>query len=152
MGCAQCRPKYQGLKDYLKGVSIGFVAFVGAEKPGTNPRLQKKRHVGGTRAGPRGVTTCAPNAGPFRARQGVLTSLGRSFPQSPVGARSRYYTKTVFEVIAPGMGRKTLPAAGAMMVWPKNAAAETPAVGFTAGMEQLLLALESQGQLPLPES
>ena len=42
-----------GLKDYLKGVSIGFVAFVepGMSSAGANPGYKEKA-CRGTRAGP----------------------------------------------------------------------------------------------------
>jgi len=64
-----------------------------------------------------------------------------------------YYTKTVFEVIAPGMGAQNAVAGGGRYdgLAEECGGRETPAVGFAAGMERLLLALESQGkELPLP--
>lgn len=159
MGCAQCRPKYrEGLKDYLKG-RLDRLCGVCRTRYELNPvrilDCKEKACRGELEQVPEIVDYLCPECRDhFEHVKGYLTSLGRSFSLNPRLVRGLdYYTKTVFEVIAPGMGAQNAVAGGGRYdgLAEECGGRETPAVGFAAGMERLLLALESQGKtLPLP--
>ncbi|NLN17373.1 MAG: histidine--tRNA ligase [Firmicutes bacterium] len=159
MGCPQCRPRYrEGLKDYLKGRLDGLcsvcqtryelnpVRILDCKEDACRKELEGVPEIGDY--------LCPECRGHFELVQRYLTSLGRSFSLNPRLVRGLdYYTKTVFEVIAPGMGAQNAVAGGGRYdgLAEECGGRETPAVGFAAGMERLLLALESQGkELPLP--
>lgn len=63
-----------------------------------------------------------------------------------------YYTKTVFEFVAEGVGTQGTVCGGGRYdgLIEELGGASTPAVGFGMGEERLLMALEEQNKLPLP--
>ncbi len=151
LGCAACRPGYrEALKAYLE-----------ARKNTLCENCQRRLERNPLRAldckgdGPN--LTDAPRIGdhlcePCRAhREEVLGFLrGAEFPfeESPRLVRGLdYYSRTVFEVTAPGQGSQDAIGAGGrydglvkMLGGP-----ETPAVGFALGLDRVARALEAQG-------
>ena len=81
----------------------------------------------------------------------LLTAAGISYVEDPYLVRGLdYYGRTAFELESPDLGSQNALAGGgrydalAQAIGLKN---EIPAVGFGAGMERLLIALESQENL-----
>lgn len=88
----------------------------------------------------------------FEAVQKLLTQSGVPFKVNPRLVRGfDYYTDTLWEVVAGGLGAQNALGGGGRydnLVETLGGRA-TPGVGFGSGLERLLLALESQGvQLP----
>lgn len=86
----------------------------------------------------------------------LLTAAGISYVEDPYLVRGLdYYGRTAFELESPDLGSQNALAGGgrydalAQAIGLKN---EIPAVGFGAGMERLLIALESQEDLNQTES
>ena len=84
----------------------------------------------------------------YEGVKSLLTSAGISYVEDPYLVRGLdYYGRTAFELESPDLGSQNALAGGgrydalAQAIGLKN---EIPAVGFGAGMERLLIALESQ--------
>lgn len=77
-----------------------------------------------------------------------LTDLGISYEEDPYLVRGMdYYTKTAFELISPDLGAQDALAGGGRydLLIEEIGGQPTPAVGFAAGMERLLIACEELG-------
>ena len=77
-----------------------------------------------------------------------LTELGISFETDPYLVRGMdYYTETAFELISPDLGSQDALAGGGRydLLVEEIGGQPTPAVGFAAGMERLLIACEELG-------
>ncbi|NMB15481.1 MAG: histidine--tRNA ligase [Firmicutes bacterium] len=154
MGCPRCRPMYrEGLKHYLKGrldrlcpvcrtrYELNPVRILDCKENTCREELEQVPEIGDY--------LCPECRDHFELVQRYLTSLGRPYSLNPRLVRGLdYYTKTVFEVIAPGMGAQRAVAGGGRYdgLAEECGGRATPAVGFAAGMDRLLLALESQGK------
>ena len=82
-----------------------------------------------------------------------LTDLGISFEEDPYLVRGMdYYTQTAFELISPDLGAQDALAGGGRydLLIEEIGGQPTPAVGFAAGMERLLIACDELG-IPLGE-
>tara|TARA_R100001143_G_scaffold63588_1_gene72758 strand:- start:15645 stop:16916 length:1272 start_codon:yes stop_codon:yes gene_type:complete len=80
-----------------------------------------------------------------------LTDLGIQFEEDPYLVRGMdYYTKTAFELISPDLGAQDALAGGGRydLLVEEIGGQPTPAVGFAAGMERLIIACEELG-IPL---
>ena len=90
----------------------------------------------------------------YRAVLALLDEVGLSFVEDPLLVRGLdYYSRTAFEVESPHIGAQSALAGGGrydLLSVSIGSARPVPAVGFAAGMERLLLALESGG-VPWPE-
>ena len=74
-----------------------------------------------------------------------LTDLGISFEEDPYLVRGMdYYTQTAFELISPDLGAQDALAGGGRydLLVEEIGGQRTPAVGFAAGMERLLIACD----------
>ena len=94
---------------------------------------------------------CPECAEHFARLQQYLTSAGVSFRHDPRLVRGLdYYTRTAFEIKYPPLGAQSAVAGGGRYdgLIEEMGGSPTPAVGFAAGLERLLLALESQKLLP----
>lgn len=94
---------------------------------------------------------CADCADHFAAVQRHLEALGRPFTLAPRLVRGLdYYTNTVFEVAAEGLGAQNSILGGGRYdgLIETCGGQPTPGVGFAGGMERLMLALESAGRTP----
>ena len=77
-----------------------------------------------------------------------LSELGISFEEDPYLVRGMdYYTQTAFELISPDLGAQDALAGGGRydLLVEEIGGQPTPAVGFAAGMERLLIACEELG-------
>lgn len=77
-----------------------------------------------------------------------LTDLGIHYEEDPYLVRGMdYYTKTAFELISPDLGAQDALAGGGRydLLVEEIGGQPTPAVGFAAGMERLLIACEELG-------
>jgi len=84
----------------------------------------------------------------FEKVKQYLTDLGISYEEDPYLVRGMdYYTKTAFELISPDLGAQDALAGGGRydLLIEEIGGQPTPAVGFAAGMERLLIACEELG-------
>lgn len=80
--------------------------------------------------------------------KGYLTDLEIPFEEDPYLVRGMdYYTQTAFELISPDLGSQDALAGGGRydLLIEEIGGLPTPAVGFAAGMERLLIACEELG-------
>lgn len=88
------------------------------------------------------------SAAHFEKVKEYLTVLDISFEEDPYLVRGMdYYTKTAFELISPDLGAQDALAGGGRydLLVEEIGGPSTPAVGFAAGMERLLIACEELG-------
>lgn len=84
----------------------------------------------------------------FTTLRGYLDDLGKSYTINPRLVRGLdYYTKTVFEVWAEGIGAQSAVCGGGRYdgLIELLGGQPTPAVGFAAGVERIIMVMESQG-------
>ena len=77
-----------------------------------------------------------------------LTELGIAFEEDPYLVRGMdYYTETAFELISPDLGSQDALAGGGRydLLVEEIGGQPTPAVGFAAGMERLMIACDELG-------
>ena len=89
----------------------------------------------------------------FNGVKKLLTAAGVEFVVDNRLVRGLdYYTKTAFEIQYPQLGAQSAVAGGGRYdgLIKEIGGDDTPAVGFAAGLERILLALELQGLLPAP--
>ena len=94
---------------------------------------------------------CAECAEHFAAVQSYLTNAGVTYELDTRLVRGLdYYTRTAFEIAYPPLGAQSAVAGGGRYdgLVEELGGSPTPAVGFAAGLERVLLALEQQGLLP----
>ncbi len=87
----------------------------------------------------------------FQTVKEGLSDLGISFKVDPTLVRGLdYYTRTVFEVLGPGLGAQDALCGGGRYddLVEELGGVPTPAVGFAAGMERLLLCLNEKENSP----
>ena len=97
---------------------------------------------------------CAECEDHFEKVQRLLTAAEVTFHLNPRLVRGLdYYTKTAFEVQYTPLGAQSAVAGGGRYdgLVEQLDGPPTPGIGFAVGMERLLLALESQNLLPVPE-
>lgn len=91
-------------------------------------------------------TRCAGCQEHFDAVRKALTSLGIPFDDTQLFARGLdYYTRTVFEVKAEGLGSQDAVAAGGRydLLVEELGGPSTGAIGFAAGIERLMMAAQA---------
>src|SRR6056297_1512990 len=84
----------------------------------------------------------------FEKVKHYLTDLGISYEEDPYLVRGMdYYTKTAFELISPDLGAQDALAGGGRydLLIEEIGGQPTPAVGFAAGIERLMIACEELG-------
>jgi len=87
----------------------------------------------------------------FERLQSILTAAGASYVLNPRLVRGLdYYTKTAFEIQYAPLGAQSAVCGGGRYdgLVAECGGPDTPAIGFAAGMERVLLALEKQHLLP----
>ncbi len=91
----------------------------------------------------------------YEALKRILASIEIPYLEDPMLVRGLdYYTRTAFELEHDGIGAQSALAGGGrydLLAPAIGAKKPVPAVGFAAGMERLILAMEGSG-LPLPGS
>lgn len=91
---------------------------------------------------------CGDCAAHFKAVQEHLSAMGIAFTVNPSIVRGLdYYTRTVFEFVATGIGAQGTVCGGGRYdgLIEMLGGQPTPSVGFAMGLERLLLVMEQQG-------
>lgn len=159
IGCPNCRPAYrQRLSEYYRG-HVDELCDDCRSRLERNPlrlldcKQENCRRLGA--AAPKSADHLCPEcAGHFAALQEILTALGINYVIDPHIVRGLdYYTKTVFEVIAPDIGAQSTICGGGRYdgLIEEVGGPTTPGIGFGMGVERVLMALAKQGlYLPPP--
>jgi histidyl-tRNA synthetase len=158
IGCKACRPRYlESLKSYYSGHLSGLC-------PDCKSRFEKNplRLLDCKKPSCSGVAEAAPKSIDFICREclahfesvvGYLEALKLPFELNHRLVRGLdYYTKTVFEIQPPGEGAQSALGGGGRYddLIQELGGKPTPAIGFAAGMERIVLNLKKQ-KIAVPE-
>ena len=160
-GCPKCRPGYIGLLVDYYGDHRGDICADCERRLERNPLRLLDCKVPSCQP----IIAAAPNIGDhlcdecrehFDELRGYLDALERPYTVNHRLVRGLdYYTKTVFEVWAEGIGAQNAICGGGRYdgLAEELGGAPTPGMGFGSGMERLVLTMKQQGiQVPgLPE-
>lgn len=159
IGCPECRPKYYAaLKAYFHSRE-GDLCETCRGRLETNPMriLDCKSPVCKEIAdgAPKVLDyLCGDCRAHFDTVRAHLTAMGIDFTVNPAIVRGLdYYTRTVFEFVATGIGAQGTVCGGGRYdgLIEMLGGQPTPSVGFAMGLERLLLVMEQQG-CPFPGS
>jgi histidyl-tRNA synthetase len=159
VGCERCRPAYreklvEHLMKHFDKLSPESQARVKEnplrvldskderDREATNDAPLMKDHL------------CRECAEHFNAVQGLLEATGTRYEIDGRLVRGLdYYTKTAFEIISPALGSQDALAGGGRydLLAEELGGKPTPAVGFAAGMERLIVAVEKAGAFAAPD-
>jgi histidyl-tRNA synthetase len=155
-GCPECKPVYvAALKDYLAGY-LDKLAPVDQERLSRNPL----RVLDSKEPGMEKILTGAPHIidylchdcdSHFADLRALLDTLDQSYKINFRLVRGLdYYTKTVFEVWAEGIGAQAAVCGGGRYDGLSEAIGgpATPGVGFGSGIERIVLGLKEQNIKP----
>ena len=159
IGCPECRAKYyEVLKEY-------FRPHLAEMCPDCNARFEKNpmRIIDCKEEGCKKYTSGAPRAldylcdgcrEHFETVKSLLENAGVKFTVNPSIVRGLdYYSRTVFEFTSSAAGAQGTVLGGGRYdgLLQQLGAKPTPAVGFGAGIERLLMVLEAEGvEIPVP--
>lgn len=155
-GCPVCKPVYmETLKSYLS-TRLDQLAKVDLERLQKNPlRVLDSKEAGmdDLLAGAPHIIDylCEDCASHFVDLRGMLDALGQSYTVNFRLVRGiDYYTKTVFEVWAEGIGAQAALCGGGRYDGLSEAIGgpSTPGVGFGSGIERIVLGLQQMGIEP----
>ncbi len=156
-GCPVCRPAYMALlvEHYNKHADV--ICEDCKRRMGTNPLrvldCKKDQCQPVMESAPRMLDhLCADCATHFAALRGYLDDLGRPYTINHKLVRGLdYYTKTVFEVWAEGIGAQAAVCGGGRYdgLIGLLGGPPTPGVGFGAGMERAVMVMKAQN-VPVP--
>ncbi|NHZ72388.1 MAG: histidine--tRNA ligase [Aquificales bacterium] len=158
-GCPTCKPGYiEALTSYLAN-HVGKLAAIDKERLQKNPLRVLDSKEEGMNAllenAPHIIDyLCEDCASHLTDLRGLLDALEQSYMINFRLVRGiDYYTKTVFEVWAEGIGAQAAVCGGGRYDGLAEAigGASTPGVGFGSGIERIILGLREQGIEP-PES
>ncbi|MFO7768253.1 MAG: histidine--tRNA ligase [bacterium] len=155
LGCSRCRPAYrEKLVGFLEGVGERL-----CEECRARIEINPLRVLDCKEEGCRAATAEAPSLleeldeecrEHFEQVQTLLKDRGATFVVDPRLVRGLdYYERTTFEVLSPDLGAQDALGGGgrydglAQLI---GAPDRVPGVGFAAGMERIMLALEAAGQ------
>ncbi|MBO6179247.1 MAG: histidine--tRNA ligase [Selenomonadaceae bacterium] len=156
VGCPKCRPNYQDkLRDFFRD-KLGEMCSDCKSRFETKPlRLLDCKADSGKEfmkdAPKMEDSLCDDCRSHFEGLKGYLDSLGVKYEVDPRLVRGLdYYTKTAFEIKYPPLGAQSAVAGGGRYdgLIEEVGGMNTPAVGFAAGIERVLLALSMQNLLP----
>ncbi|TMQ58253.1 MAG: histidine--tRNA ligase [Candidatus Eisenbacteria bacterium] len=159
LGDSVCRPRYrEAIRQYFKKHADRLCGDC-KERLDTNPlRILdcKVPSCAPVIAGAPSVldSLCAECAEHFEAVKRALTGLGIPYEVEPRLVRGLdYYTRTVFEIHAAGLGAQNAVGGGGRydQLVKDFGGPDTPAIGFSIGMERLLLAA-GEGAAPPSQS
>ncbi len=152
VGCQICRPGYRSkLQEFLRP-SLHELSSDSRARFERNPL----RILDSKEENDRRITTDAPLmkdhlcpdcAEHFKDLQSCLTAMGTPFTVNGRIVRGLdYYTKTAFEILSSGLGSQDALAGGGRydLLAEQLGGRPTPAVGFAAGLERLLMVLDGQ--------
>ncbi|HEY4644345.1 MAG TPA: histidine--tRNA ligase [Bacteroidota bacterium] len=152
VGCPLCRPRYKELlKSYLKPL-LPKLSEETQHRYESNPlrildsKEESDREIiaGAPMIKDHLCTECADH---FRTLQEQLGQMKLKFEVDGRIVRGLdYYTRTAYEIISPDLGSQDALAGGGRydLLVKELGGKETPAVGFAAGIERLLMVLEKQ--------
>ena len=159
VGCPNCRPVYRKkLQEFFADKLEGLCEDCRSRYDRNPMRILdckvescKKLSVGAPE-----ITDCLCDdcREHFEKVQAYLKAAGLEFQLDPRLVRGLdYYTKTAFEIQYAPLGAQSAVAGGGRYdgLVEEIGGNPTPAVGFAAGLERVLLALEKQGLLPAQE-
>lgn len=158
IGCPRCHPAYRAALVEYFGAHEGELNEVDRRRLRINPlRLLDSKEVG-AQALLNGALhstdyLCDECAQHFQALCGYLEALEMPYSINPRLVRGMdYYTKTVFEVWAEGIGAQAAVCGGGRYdgLIEELGGPPTPGIGFGMGIERVILSLKAQGILPPP--
>jgi histidyl-tRNA synthetase len=152
VGCEKCRPRYkQLLQEYLRKILDRLSEQSKTRFEGNPLRIldsKDEKDQALTKDAPLMKDhLCEECAAHFQGLQKYLTAL--EIPHLVDGRIVRgldYYTKTAFEIVSTDLGSQDALAGGGRydLLVQQLGGKPTPAVGFAAGMERLLMVMEKQ--------
>ena len=157
-GCPQCKPGYKQVLVAYYQDHLDSMCNDCNRRLGTNPLRVldcKQPQCQPVIAGAPHMTDhlCAECADHFALLQSYLDDLGRPYTLNHRLVRGLdYYTKTVFEVWAEGIGAQNAVCGGGRYdgLIELLGGPPTPGVGFASGIERIILTLKHQGIEPPP--
>ena len=152
IGCKACRPRYlENLKSYYSDHLSGLCPDCKSRFEKNPLRLldcKKPSCSGVAQAAPKSIDfLCRECLAHFEAVVGYLEALKLPFELNHRLVRGLdYYTKTVFEIQPPGEGAQSALGGGGRYddLIQELGGKPTPAIGFAAGMERVVLNLKRQ--------
>ncbi|NMB74411.1 MAG: histidine--tRNA ligase [Myxococcales bacterium] len=153
LGCAACRPGYrEALVEYFTG-RVGELCPTCTERLHKNPLRVLDCKVEGCRRAAEGAPhmldkLCAECAAHFDAVRAYLDQLGIAYALDHRLMRGLdYYTRTTFELLAEGLGAQNAVAGGGRYdgLVEMLGGRPTPAIGFAAGLDRIVMLLAEQG-------
>ncbi len=160
IGCPACRPPYvEALKSYYSGLRRSLCSDC-QERLHRNPLRLLDCKAASCQAllqeAPRSVDFLCPScAGHFQELRLLLEAAELPYELNPRLVRGLdYYTKTVFEIWAEGIGAQNAVCGGGRYDGLAEALGfrSTPGVGAAAGLERLLMLLQGHGQAERPSA
>jgi len=152
-GCPQCRPNYlRALVDYYRQHEAAIcedckrrlernpLRLLDCKVERCQPTIQAAPHIT--------EFVCAECAEHLALLRRYLDALGRPYTMNHRLVRGLdYYTKTVFEVWAQGIGAQNAVCGGGRYdgLAEELGGSPTPGIGFGSGMERLVLLMKEQG-------
>lgn len=155
-GCPVCRPGFGlALRDYYQQ-RLHEICDDCKRRLETNPLrvldCKQERCQPVIAGAPQSIAhLCDDCAMHFASLRGYLDALERPYTINPRLVRGLdYYTKTVFEVWAEGIGAQAAVCGGGRYdgLIELLGGRPTPAVGFAAGLERIILVMKTQGLTP----
>ncbi|NLJ41496.1 MAG: histidine--tRNA ligase [Clostridiales bacterium] len=159
IGCANCRPRYlEGLREYFKD-HLDNLCNNCVSRYERNPlRILdcKNERCTAIRSDAPIILDylCEDCKVHFQELQQYLSAASIEFKVNPMIVRGLdYYSKTVFEILSPGIGAQNTVCGGGRYdgLVSECGGPKTPGAGFGLGIERLLLTLENQG-IEIPRS
>lgn len=156
VGCPKCRPVYREKLQTFLADKKNELCHDCQSRFDRNPmRILdcKNEKCGELSAGAPEMTDCLCSdcREHFDQLQQLLTTAGVDYTLNPRLVRGLdYYTKTAFEIQYAPLGAQSAVCGGGRYdgLVAECGGPQTPAIGFAAGLERVLLALEKQGLLP----
>jgi histidyl-tRNA synthetase len=158
MGCPTCRPAYHAkLREYFEAHKKALCPTCNGRLAANPARIldcKEEKCEAVTRDAPAiPHFLCGGCAAHFDEVKSLLNEAGMAFEVNPRIVRGLdYYTNTVFEFTAAGIGAQGTVCGGGRYngLIEELGGAPAPAVGFGLGMERLLMLLEENEKLPAP--
>ncbi len=150
LGCKECRPEFKkALTDFLSKVRSELCENC-ERRMDTNPLraldCKAEKCISATKDAPEILDfLCTDCSNHFDEVNSLLKLHNVNFQKNPRMVRGLdYYTRTTFEVLAPGLGsQNTVAAGGRYDTLVKDLGGpDTPCFGFAIGMERLSLVIE----------
>lgn len=157
IGCKTCRASYNAaLKEYFRP-HIGEMCATCRERFDKNPLRMLDCKEDGCKKIAAGAPKildylCPDCASHFESVKNLLAAQGIEFVVNPNIVRGLdYYTRTVFEFVSTSIGAQGTVCAGGRYdgLIAELGGPQTPAVGFAAGLERLILLMENTS-VPFP--